>query len=159
MLRHFNFPTRLVVQHIAAALLLTGLYAGAARADDTPETLAGAKPVAAEDVVKAVAGGAVLIDTRVASEYAEAHIKGAVNVPYREKSAKTLSYDASQDQFDLAKLPADKAAAVVMYCNGPECWKSLKASAVAIKGGYTNILWYRLGIPEWKSKGLPTEAQ
>ena len=158
MSRHFPFPVRLVVvMPVAAMLLLTGLFAGAAKADDTPEILAGAKLVAAEDVVKAVAGGAVLIDTRVASEYADAHIKGAVSVPYREKSVKAANYDASQDQFDLAKLPADKAAAVIMYCNGPECWKSLKASAVAVKGGYTNILYYRLGIPDWKSKGLPTE--
>jgi len=152
MLRQYRFI-------LAAVLLFAGLSVSAARADDTPATLAGTKLVAAEDVAKAVAGGAILIDTRVASEYAEAHIKGAVNIPYREKSVKAANYDASQDQFDLTKLPADKGAAVVMYCNGPECWKSLKASAVAVKAGYTNIHWYRLGIPEWKSAGKPTEAQ
>jgi rhodanese-related sulfurtransferase len=142
---------------MAAALLLGMLFAGPVRADDTPATLAGAALVNAEDVVKAAAGGAKVIDTRVASEYAEGHLKGAMNVPYREKSAKAVDFDASQDQFDLAKLPPDKAAAIVMYCNGPECWKSFKASMAAIKGGYTNIHWYRTGYPDWKSKGLPTE--
>jgi rhodanese-related sulfurtransferase len=107
--------------------------------------------------VKAQSVGAVVIDSRVASEYAEGHIKDAVNVPYREKSEKAVNFDASQDEFNLAKLPADKAAAIVIYCNGPECWKSFKASTVAIKGGYTNILWYRDGFPQWKSKGLPAE--
>jgi rhodanese-related sulfurtransferase len=128
-----------------------------AQAADTPAALTGTKLVSAEDVVKARSAGAVTIDTRVASEYADGHIKDALNVPYREKSEKAVTFDASQDEFNLAKLPADKAATVIMYCNGPECWKSFKASTVAIKGGYTNILWYRDGFPNWKSKSLPIE--
>jgi len=146
-----------VLKHIAVGLLLAGLFAVPARADDTPQTLAGAKLVSAEEVAKATASGAIVIDTRVASEYSEGHIKGAVSLPYREKSAKAVDFDAAQDQFDLSKLPSDKAAAIVMYCNGPECWKSYKASTAATKGGYSNILWYRLGFPDWKSKGLATE--
>jgi rhodanese-related sulfurtransferase len=142
---------------LAAALFVGALVIGAARADDTPAALTGAKLVGAEEVAKAQAGGAVVIDTRVASEYAEGHIKGALSVPYREKSQKSPSFDASQDDFNLAKLPTDKGAAVVMYCNGPECWKSFKASTAAIKGGYTNVLWYRLGFPDWKSKGNSVE--
>jgi len=157
MSRKVGFSKNFVVAHVAAALLFTGVFVGTARADDTPSTLAGTKLVAAEDVAKAAAAGAVVVDTRVASEYSEGHIKGAVSVPYREKSAKAVDYDANQDQFDLSKLPSDKTAAVVMYCNGPECWKSYKASVAATKGGYTNILWYRLGFPDWKSKGLAAE--
>jgi rhodanese-related sulfurtransferase len=141
----------------AATLLLGILFSGPVLADDTPATLAGATLVSAEDVVQAAAGGAKLIDTRIASEYAEGHLKGAMSVPYREKSAKSVDFDSSQDEFDLTKLPSDKEAAIVMYCNGPECWKSFKGSQAAIKGGYTNIHWYRMGFPDWKSKGLPTE--
>jgi rhodanese-related sulfurtransferase len=141
-----------------AAALVVGLFiSGMAQAGDTPETLAGTKLVSAADVVKLEASGAAVIDARVASEYAEGHIKGAVNVPYREKSAKVANFDASQDSFSVAKLPADKAASVVIYCNGPECWKSFKASTAAIKAGYTNIHWYRAGFPDWKSKGMPVE--
>jgi rhodanese-related sulfurtransferase len=106
-------------------------------------------------VAKAQSAGAVVVDTRVASEYADGHIKGAISVPYREKSEKTADFDAKQDEFSLAKLPADKAAAIVVYCNGPECWKSFKASSVSIKAGYTNILWYREGFPDRKSKNMP----
>ena len=146
-----------LIPKMAAALFVGMLISGMVQAADTPTALAGAKLVAADEVVKAQSTGATVIDSRVASEYAEGHIKGAVNVPYREKSEKAVNFDASQDEFNLAKLPADKAAAMVIYCNGPECWKSFKASAVAIKGGYTNIHWYREGFPEWKSKGLPAE--
>ena len=145
------------ISRIAAALLFGVLVSGAAQAADTPATLAGTKLVSAEDVVKLQASGAVVVDTRVASEYAEGHIKGALSVPYREKSDKAVNFDASQDEFSLAKLPPAKDAAIVMYCNGPECWKSFKASTAAIKGGYTNLYWYRDGFPNWKSKGLASE--
>ena len=144
-----------VIPKLAVAALAGMLFAGVAQAGDTPATLAGAQLVSAEQVVKLQASGAVVIDSRVASEYAEGHIKGAMSVPYREKSKKVADFDAGQDRFDVAKLPADKAAALVIYCNGPECWKSFKATTAAIKAGYKNVHWYREGFPNWKSKGLP----
>ena len=146
-----------VFPRIAMALLVGIVLSGAAHAGDTPASLAGTKLVNAEEVAQAQAAGAVVIDTRVASEYADGHVKGAISVPYREKSEKDVNFDADQDEFNLAKLPADKSAAIVLYCNGPECWKSFKASTLAVKGGYTNIYWYRDGFPNWKSKGLPSE--
>src|SRR5690348_5131295 len=127
-----------LIPQMAGAVALGLVLCGAAHAADTPPALHGAKLVAAEDVAKASASGAMLLDARVAAEYADGHIKGAVNVPYREKSDKAVNFDASQDEFNLAKLPADKSAAIVVYCNGPECWKSFKASTAAIKAGYTN---------------------
>lgn len=142
---------------LAVAFLVGIGLSSAAQAADVPPALTGAKVVGPDDVAKAQSSGAVLVDTRVASEYAEGHIKGAVSVPYREKSDKAVNFDASQDEFNLAKLPPNKAAAVVMYCNGPECWKSFKASTAAIKAGYTNVLWYRDGFPNWKAKGMPSE--
>jgi len=137
--------------------LSAALAVGAAMANSTPASLAGVKLVTADAVKKLMEQGAVVIDTRVANEYAEGRIKGAVNVTYREKSAKAADFDAAQDSFDLAKLPADKNALVVMYCNAGECWRSYKASVVAMKAGYKNVHWMRGGIPEWKSKGYPVE--
>ena len=146
------------IPRMAVALLVGILISGTAQAADAPETLEGAKLVSADDVMKLQSSGAIVIDSRVASEYAEAHIKGAINVPYRERSNKAIDFDARQDEFNLAKLPANKGAAIVIYCNGPDCWKSFKASTVAIKGGYTSIYWYREGFPNWKSKGLSVES-
>jgi rhodanese-related sulfurtransferase len=138
----------------AAALLLA---AGGAHAGDTPPSLAGATVVTAQKAKELMASGAVMIDARVANEYVEAHIKGAKNIPYKEKSAHAVNYDASQDHFDLAKLPADKNAPVIFGCNGPECWKSYKAASAAIKAGYKKVYWLRGGFPEWKAKGYPVE--
>ena len=157
MLPQQHFSNTSTFRRIAAALLFALIPTHAALADETPLALSGTKLITAEEAVKAIGGGAVAIDTRVASEYAEGHIKGALSVPYREKSAKSVEFDASKDQFDLSKLPANKEASIVLYCNGAECWKSYKAATVAIKGGYSNIHWYRLGFPDWKAKGLPVE--
>ena len=142
---------------LASLALLLCLQGQLAFAADTPATLEGATLVTADKVKELMAKGVPVIDARVANEYAEAHVKGAINVPYKEKSAKAANFDASQDSFDLAKLPKDKAAPLVFYCNAGECWKSYKASAVAMKNGWKQVYWFRGGMPEWKAKGFPSE--
>jgi rhodanese-related sulfurtransferase len=132
-------------------------FAQPALAAETPASLAGVTLVSAERAKALADSGVPMVDTRAANEYAEQHVKGAKSVPYREKSAKAADFDAAQDSFDLAKLPADKSAPIVFYCNAGECWKSYKASVVAQRAGYKAIHWMRGGIPEWKSKGLPVE--
>lgn len=141
----------------AAAALLLAAFAGFASAAETPASLAGVTVVSAEQAKKLVESGVPIIDTRVANEYAEQHIKGAKSVPYKEKSAKDAKFDPKEDSFDLAKLPAAKGAPLIFYCNAGECWKSYKASKVASEAGYSKIHWLRGGIPEWKAKGYPVE--
>lgn len=142
-------------QFLAAAILCVATLP--ALASETPQSLSGAKRVTAEEVKRLQDGGAPVIDTRAAAEYAEKTIKGAVSVPYREKSAKAADFDASQDQFDVSKLPSNKSKPVVFFCNSGECWKSYKASSQAVKAGYTQVMWLRGGLPEWVAKGLPTQ--
>lgn len=144
-----------------AASMMSCLLALAAvtsvQAADTPSSLEGATLVSAEQVKDMMAKGTAVIDTRVANEYVDSHIKGARSVPYKEKSAKVPDFDASQDSFDLSMVSADKSAPVIFYCNAGECWKSYKASKVAIKAGFRKVYWFRGGMPEWKSKGFPVE--
>lgn len=143
--------------HILAATALTFSFVAPAAATSTPDKLDGVKLVTADQARDLQAKGAPMIDTRVAAEYAEKTIKGAVSVVYREKSAKAADFDAKQDSFDLSKLPADKAAPVVMFCNAGTCWRSYKAAAVARDAGYKQVYWFRGGMPEWTAKGLPTQ--
>ena len=140
-----------------AGLIAIALPAPALAAVITPESLPGTTVVTAEKAKAMAESGVLIVDTRVANEYVEQHIKGAVNIPYKEKSAKSVNFDASQDSFDLSKLPADKNTPVILYCNAGECWKSYKSSVVAVKAGYKNIYWLRGGIPEWKAKGFAVE--
>jgi rhodanese-related sulfurtransferase len=151
-----TFMKNPVLRFIAAGALTLGFMATAS-ANMTPDKLDGVKLVTAEQARDMLAKGAPLIDTRVAGEYAEKTIKGAISVPYKEKSAKDVKFDRAQDSFDLAKLPADKAAPVVFFCNAGECWKSYKASVLARDAGHKQINWFRGGMPEWTTKGLPTQ--
>lgn len=149
-----NSAKNILLSLTAAAALLFGSTCFAV---DTPASLNGAEVVDAAKAKSLMDGGAKMIDARVAAEYAEGHIKGAVSVPYKEKSAKAADFDAGQDSFDLTKLPGDKNAALIFQCNGAECWKSYKAAAAAIKDDYKKVYWFRGGFPEWKAKGFPTE--
>jgi rhodanese-related sulfurtransferase len=84
-------------------------------------------------------------------------VKGALLLPYVEKSKKEVGYDMTQDEFKLAEAAKDKNAQLIFACNGGECWKSYKASLWAQKQGYRNVHWFRGGFPECKAKNLPME--
>jgi rhodanese-related sulfurtransferase len=131
---------------------------GIVLAQETPTAApAGVKLIDAPAVQALQGKGAVLIDTRKASEFSDGTIKGAISVPYDpEKSAKDAKFDASQDKFDMAKI-ADKNKDYVLFCNSGTCWKSYKAAVVMAKAGYKNVHWYRSGFPDWKTRKLPTE--
>lgn len=143
--------------HSLLGLFVIALPALVWAAPQTPESIPGATVVTAEQAKSMVDKGALIVDTRVANEYVEQHIKGAVNVPYKEKSEKAVNYDPSLDSFDLSLLPPDKNTSMIMYCNAGECWKSYKATKSVVKAGYSNVYWLRGGIPEWKTKGFPVE--
>lgn len=140
---------------VLLAMLLIGNSASAEK-PKTPDSLKGATIVDA-DWVKANMGKVKIYDVRKKVEYDEAHIPGAIFAPYKEKSAKTADFDYSLDHLDISKFPADKSAPVVTQCNGERCWKSYKSAAWLIREGYTNVHWFRTGIPAWKAKGFPVE--
>jgi rhodanese-related sulfurtransferase/ABC-type phosphate/phosphonate transport system substrate-binding protein len=119
----------------------------------TPTSLPGAKVVDAPTVKRLMAQGAVLVDTRNEQEFKQRHISGARWIPYIEKSLKDTVYDAKADSFvGLEKL--DKNVPVIFQCNGAECWKSYKASRSAIAAGFTQVNWFRGGLPEWEAARL-----
>jgi rhodanese-related sulfurtransferase len=88
----------------------------------------------------------VLVDTRTAEEFQEAHIKGAISIPEKVFDEK------------LSLLPSDKNALVVLYCNGVKCGKSKKAAKKAEAVGYRNLVIYAEGFPVWEEKGLAIVA-
>ena len=121
----------------------------------TPRSLTGAKLVTAEQSKTLAAQGAIIIDTRSATEYKTGRIKDSINLPYKENSEKAVDFDGTLDKFDLSALPADKAAPIIISCNGGECWKSYKGSKLAINAQHTKVYWLRGGFPEWKARGYP----
>lgn len=139
-------------------LTLAGGAATAADKPDTPTTLPGGKVLTAPEA-KALLDGksAAFFDTRAALNFGKGHVPGAQLISYKEKSDFKADFDAAADQFEMAKLPPDKNAKVVIYSDGPAGWKSYKAAVLAIKGGYKNVMWMREGFSGWTGKGLPSE--
>lgn len=147
-------------QTLARALPLIAFFLTAApaamAAEELPMSIPGGTYVTEAKAKELFDKGTLVVDARVAAEYADEHVKGAINVVYKETHPKE-SKTAPSDSFDLSKLPADKAKPMVFYCNGSPCWKGYKAAAAAIKAGYKHVYWMREGMPGWKAKGYPAE--
>lgn len=125
----------------------------------TPTTLPGARVISAAEAKSLIEKGIPVYDVRVKEEYNSAHVPGAISVPYVEGSAKEVGFDPADDQFALNRLPKDKNAAFMMYCDGTICWKSYKSAVTAIQAGWKNVYWFRGGFPEWKQAGFPIESK
>lgn len=90
----------------------------------------------------------LLIDSRPAARYAEAHIPTAISIPVEKMGelAKTM-------------LPADrKEKMLIFYCGGPTCGLSPKAAGMAVKLGFSNVKVMLQGAPGWKKGGQLMEA-
>ena len=85
----------------------------------------------------------MIIDSRPAArKYDIGHIPGAVNIP-----------DTQFDELAPKMLPPDKSMLLIFYCEGPDCVLSHKGAFKAEKLGYTNIVVYTEGYPEWAKQG------
>jgi rhodanese-related sulfurtransferase len=83
----------------------------------------------------------VVIDVCSADEFAQSHIKGAVNVPLDELEAR------------LDKAVKNKSTPVIMVCAAGA--RSKRAQAVAQKLGYEKVHSLHGGLKAWKEANLP----
>jgi NADPH-dependent 2,4-dienoyl-CoA reductase/sulfur reductase-like enzyme/peroxiredoxin family protein/rhodanese-related sulfurtransferase/TusA-related sulfurtransferase len=80
---------------------------------------------------------AILIDARTPLEYSLEHFEGAVNIPF------------STLRQNLDKLPKDKAAKIIVYCNvGLTAYQWIR---VAVNLGYTNLYNVEGGMRLYKT--------
>lgn len=134
-----------------------GIAQAQAPAKLTPDKVPGVVIVDAAAAKALADKGVKMYDVRVPADFAEERIKGAISIPYVNKSENVPDFDASKDTWDVKRLPADKSTPIIIYGNAPEGWRHYKASVLAVKAGYTRVHWLRNGIREWKEKGFPTE--
>lgn len=148
----------MILRKLILCLLMLGVAMGSIAADDpeTPMVLTGGKVVSVDEA-KALIGKVKFFDMRKAISFGKGHIPGAVALPYDQKSEKSEAFDSSKDKVDLSQLPANKADPIVFYSDGSTGWKSYKAAVVAIRNGYTNVMWMRGGTKEWEQKAFPLE--
>jgi len=83
----------------------------------------------------------MLLDVRTTEEYAEGHIKGAVLIPVQELLQR------------ISEVPKDKQ--VYVYCHSGG--RSVRASNMLVKAGFSRIENVLGGIVAWKDAGYPVE--
>jgi rhodanese-related sulfurtransferase len=88
------------------------------------------------------AGGSnfALIDSRPLPRFQQGTIPGAINVPY-----------PAWDKV-VGRLPKDKNALIVFFCQGVTCQMSPLSQRKATGLGYKNTKVYHEGVPEWETK-------
>jgi len=82
----------------------------------------------------------ILIDARPKEgKYDKGHIPEAISLP-----------DSQFEKLAAERLPADKAAPLVFYCDGLACKQSSDSAQKAIKLGYTNVKVVPEGYAGWE---------
>lgn len=79
-------------------------------------------------------------------EFAENFIPGSVNIP-------------SHLLASSKELPQDKATPIISYCLGPKCIFFKLAADELAKMGYSNVMTFKGGIPDWVKAGYPLEQK
>lgn len=127
-------------------VFMFSLLAIPALAAESPMSVAGAKTVDTEAAHQLFKSGALFIDVRRDSDWDAGRIVGAAHIELKKVySAETLGAEAAKDE------------AIVIYCNGPKCPRSAAACEKAVAWGYSNVNYYRDGLPAWQMAGYPTE--
>jgi rhodanese-related sulfurtransferase len=122
-----------------------GLFvADASWGEIRPISLApGVRTVGELEVIEHIRAGGRLIDTRQPDVFAQGTIATAEGVRHE---------DVVEHLGDL-----DPAAPVVLFCNGPQCAATPDAIDALLDAGQPAeaLLWYRGGIHDWVTLGLP----
>ncbi len=90
---------------------------------------------------------AYVFDARSYLEYAISHIPDALIIAPKPESAMS---ERISDVAEIEGIVKDKAAGIVLYCNGPFCGKSKRLAKNLLNAGFTNVRRYQLGIPTWR---------
>ena len=81
-----------------------------------------------------------------------------VHIPFEgniDPTDLSIPYDQITEPANLAKLPADKAAPIVLYCRSGRM--SAIAAEALVKLGYTNLSNLKGGMVAWEQAGYPIQ--
>lgn len=122
----------------------------------TPNELEGVKIISTDEAKKLMSDKDVMIfDMRKNLHYGMGHIPGSISLPYQWITKGEIP--ARKGKFDMLKLPSNKEAVIIFYCESAKGWESYNASKTAQKAGYKNIMWLREGYKGWIEKGYPSD--
>lgn len=110
------------------------------------ELAPGVRTVGELEVVAHFDAGRPLVDSRPEHAYSAGTIPGATNLPHGEVEPRLNQLDPDVE--------------TVFFCNGPQCAASPDAIRSLLERSYPahSILYYRGGLHDWLTLGLPTTA-
>lgn len=114
--------------------------------DVSPMKVPGATTIDVSKAKQLFDSEAAFIDVRKDSDWEAGRIPGAIHLELKSKFSKETLGEEVQPNED-----------VVFYCNGENCLRSSKASALAIEWGFQKVYYFRDGFPAWKAAGYPVE--
>ena len=86
----------------------------------------------------------VLIEVLAEREYRRKHIKGAINIPFKQIA------HVARDRFDPEQP-------IVVYCADRKCQASPIAAEKLEESGFRNVWEYPGGKEDWRRAGYPME--
>ncbi|HSL90815.1 MAG TPA: rhodanese-like domain-containing protein [Ignavibacteriaceae bacterium] len=92
--------------------------------------------------------GVIFIDSRSKEEYADGHIKGAINIPF---------YESEKYEDVLNKI--DKNEVIVTYCSGEDCDTSILHGDELFEKSYKRVYIFHGGWDDWLETGYPVESK
>ncbi|MBW1991225.1 MAG: rhodanese-like domain-containing protein [Deltaproteobacteria bacterium] len=93
-------------------------------------------------------GQALFVDAREPDEYAELHIKGAINLPPGDWEA--------LDKPPWTEIPKDRP--LVVYCGSKACDNALKVAEKLQALGFARVEAYLGGFRSWDEAGYPVDT-
>lgn len=93
-------------------------------------------------------GGALFVDARPVSQYAQEHIRGAICLPWQQVD------DYLMNVFDRL----ESAETIIAYCDGEHCDLSHELTFFLKELGFENVRVLVNGLTVWQQAGLPIET-
>jgi rhodanese-related sulfurtransferase len=97
-------------------------------------------------VIEHLRAGRPLVDCRLLEYVERGTIPGAVNIPHGEIAERIDELDPIEP--------------TIVFCNGPQCTATAQATDALLAAGWPpeRPLYYRGGIHDWVTLGLPLAA-
>jgi rhodanese-related sulfurtransferase len=115
-------------------------------AEMSPETIPGATTISATEAKKLFDEGIPFVDVRKNSDWEAGRVPEAYHIELKKVFSES----------ELGKVVKTDEPFVI-YCNGPKCMRSSRASAMAVKWGFSKVHYFRDGFPAWKAAEFPVE--
>lgn len=116
--------------------------------NDNIESFKEPKAIKLDFAYKLFNDGIKFIDSRSAEEFAEGHIKGAVNIPF---------YGSENYLGVINRL--DKNEIVVTYCSSADCDISILSGDELFEMGFKRVYIFIGGYDEWNKNNYPTSKK